>query len=155
MVADGELDVVVLCTDGSDEALVALRAGLRILGSVRRHVVVTVIDPVDPALAVGGGHAGPVLTPTEVESIEQRRHADAHTVVDDTAAALGLDDAEREVLLGAPGPAICDHAEQIGAAAIVLGTRGRGGIRRAVLGSVSDHVVRNAACPVVTVRPSP
>jgi nucleotide-binding universal stress UspA family protein len=33
----------------------------------------------------------------------------------------------------------------------VLGTRGHGGLRRAVLGSVSDHVVRNCPCPVITV----
>jgi nucleotide-binding universal stress UspA family protein len=36
---------------------------------------------------------------------------------------------------------------------MVVGTRGRGGLRRAVLGSVSDHVVRNAPCPVVVVGP--
>lgn len=37
----------------------------------------------------------------------------------------------------------------VGTDAIVIGTRGRGGIKRALLGSVSDYVVRNAPCPVV------
>jgi nucleotide-binding universal stress UspA family protein len=35
-----------------------------------------------------------------------------------------------------------------------MGSRGRGGIKRALLGSVSDHVVRNAPCPVVIARPT-
>jgi nucleotide-binding universal stress UspA family protein len=50
------------------------------------------------------------------------------------------------------------HAEIVGAAAqehsnlIVMGTHGRGGLDRALLGSVTDRVVRLASCPVVTVR---
>ena len=40
-------------------------------------------------------------------------------------------------------------ATEVGAAAIVLGTRGRGGFKRALLGSVSDYVVRNAPCSVL------
>lgn len=36
---------------------------------------------------------------------------------------------------------------------IVMGTHGRTGIRRALLGSVAEHVVREAACPVLTVHP--
>lgn len=35
---------------------------------------------------------------------------------------------------------------------IVMGTHGRGGVKRLVLGSVADYVVRHANCPVVTVR---
>ena len=62
---------------------------------------------------------------------------------------LGIPDAELRVLTGSPGPAICDLATELGASAIVIGSRGRGGFRRAVLGSVSDHVVRHAPCPVV------
>ena len=54
------------------------------------------------------------------------------------------------IVEGAPGPALCELAESVDASAIVIGTRGRGGLRRAVLGSVSDHVVRNAPCPVVS-----
>lgn len=35
---------------------------------------------------------------------------------------------------------------------IVMGTQGRGGVKRLVLGSVADNIVRNASCPVVTMR---
>jgi nucleotide-binding universal stress UspA family protein len=44
-------------------------------------------------------------------------------------------------------------AEQIGADLIVMGTHGRRGIRRALLGSVAESVVRTAPCPVLTMRP--
>jgi nucleotide-binding universal stress UspA family protein len=43
-------------------------------------------------------------------------------------------------------------AEEIGAGLIVLGSRGWGGIRRALMGSVSDSVVRHSHCPVLVVR---
>jgi len=45
-------------------------------------------------------------------------------------------------------------AETIGADLIVMGTHGRRGIRRALLGSVAEAIVRSAPCPVLVVRPS-
>jgi nucleotide-binding universal stress UspA family protein len=43
-------------------------------------------------------------------------------------------------------------AEEIRAGLIVMGSRGLGGVRRALMGSVSDSVVRHAHCPVLVVR---
>jgi nucleotide-binding universal stress UspA family protein len=42
--------------------------------------------------------------------------------------------------------------EQVGADLVVMGSRGLGGIRRALVGSVSDSVVRHAHCPVIVMR---
>ena len=53
---------------------------------------------------------------------------------------------------GEPGPAIVEAAEAEGADLIVVGTHGRNRVERVVLGSVSDHVVRTAPCPVLIVR---
>lgn len=54
---------------------------------------------------------------------------------------------------GDPGDSIAAAAEAEHADLVVVGTRGRSGAERMLLGSVSDHVVRHAECPVLVVRP--
>lgn len=57
------------------------------------------------------------------------------------------------VWTGDPGESIVSAAEAEAADLIVVGTHGRGPIGRLFLGSVSEHVVRNAPCPVLVARP--
>ena len=75
--------------------------------------------------------------------------AAAKRILDDTVAALELEDAEMMSIIGAPGPAIVELAASLPASVVVIGTSGRGGFRRAMVGSTSDHVVRHAECPVL------
>jgi nucleotide-binding universal stress UspA family protein len=68
------------------------------------------------------------------------------------AADLGPDvDVTTAMTSGVPAHAICDYAQRIGADLIVMGTHGRTGVSRAVLGSVAEAVVRHARCPVMTI----
>jgi nucleotide-binding universal stress UspA family protein len=62
--------------------------------------------------------------------------------------------AEFLVWEGEPGESIAAAAEAEGADMVIVGTRGRSGAERMLLGSVSDQVVRHAQCPVLVVRPS-
>jgi nucleotide-binding universal stress UspA family protein len=142
---------VVVCVDGSDLALDAARSGLAVLRKAPA-VLATVVEGVDRTLAHdASGLAGGVYTPDEIERIEAAQQADAGAIL--TAAADALDGAfDQQVLEGEPGPALCAFAEEVGAAVVVMGSRGRGGLRRAVLGSVSDYVVRHAPCPVLIAR---
>ncbi len=57
------------------------------------------------------------------------------------------------VWTGDPGESIVSAAAAEAAELIVVGTHGRGPIGRLLLGSVSEHVVRNAPCPVLVARP--
>jgi nucleotide-binding universal stress UspA family protein len=141
---------VLLCTDGSDLALDALRRGLDVVAPPDRIVVATVVELVHPVDVVGTGMAGGVISPEQAQREDEARVAGGEHVVAATIEQLGLTGAEAVVLRGDPGSALCDLAGSLPASVIVLGTRGRGGLRRAVLGSVSDFVVRNAPCPVVT-----
>jgi nucleotide-binding universal stress UspA family protein len=60
--------------------------------------------------------------------------------------------AEAHLLRGEPDKEVVHLSEEIGAGLIIMGSRGLGGIRRALMGSVSDSVVRHAHCPVMIVR---
>lgn len=59
-----------------------------------------------------------------------------------------------EARAGVPYQEILTMAKSAGIDLIVLGTRGRGGVERALLGSVADRVIRLAPCPVLSVRPA-
>jgi universal stress protein A len=56
------------------------------------------------------------------------------------------------VVSGRPAEAILDYAARHGIDLIVMGTQGRTGLSHLFLGSVAEHVVRGAPCPVLTVR---
>ncbi len=58
---------------------------------------------------------------------------------------------EGKVLEGNPGEEIISYAEKEGLSIIIMGTVGRTGLDRFLLGSVADKVVRNSKTPVLTV----
>jgi nucleotide-binding universal stress UspA family protein len=106
-------------------------------------LIVSVIDP-DVRGAAG----------VRLERMDQRRAARElaaqAVVVRGRQAGIGVSFLIWE---GEPGPAIVEAAEAEGADMIVVGSHGRGRVGRFMLGSVSDHVIRNAAAPVLVVRP--
>ena len=57
------------------------------------------------------------------------------------------------VVTGDPAFEVLQTAKRLGTDLIVMATHGRRGVRRLVLGSVAEHVVREAQCPVLTVKP--
>jgi nucleotide-binding universal stress UspA family protein len=79
--------------------------------------------------------------------------AEAHAQLDNLAVALPPERVERRVGL-APSPAaeIVCFAEETPCDLIVMGTHGRTGLRRALLGSIAEQVMRRAPCPVLTVK---
>ena len=58
----------------------------------------------------------------------------------------------REIASGDPAPALIDMAHRHGCDAIIMGARGRGALRSALLGSVSQRVVQDASVPVTIVQ---
>ena len=140
---------ILLCTDGSEVSLDALASGLDLLGLDHHYLLVTVADAPDPDVLSGTGHAGAEMSAEEFDLAVGSAHESARLVLSGAEERLALSEIEVRVLGGEPAAAICELAVEMAARAIVLGTRGRGGITRALLGSVSDYVVRSAPCTVV------
>ncbi|MEA5155249.1 universal stress protein [Raineyella sp.] len=147
-------DIVVCCTDGSPVSLDAIRAGLSLLDRGRWSVRIVTVVPdivIDPGMPgpMPGGAFTTGLTATDLVAAREQAIDIGHTIVTQAARQLGLEPDAAEVLMGAPGPAVVDHLVAVGASLVIAGTRGLGGAARLVLGSVSDHLVRHAPCPVL------
>ena len=86
------------------------------------------------------------------DEIRDRRHDAAQALVARGRAA-GVT-VSFLVWTGDPGDSIVSAAEAENVDLVVVGTHGRGTIGRLLLGSVSEHVVRHAPCPVLVIRPA-
>jgi nucleotide-binding universal stress UspA family protein len=85
----------------------------------------------------------------------EKAEAEALRLLDsqvEKAKAAGVTMAQAHLRMGKVDEEILGLAESMGVGLIVMGTRGQGGIRRALMGSVSESVVRHAHCPVTIVR---
>lgn len=142
-------NVVVVCTDGSELALDAAKTGLALLREDATVIVVTVQQDEDYSLVAGTGMAGGVMSQDEYDALNRELAKESRHILDQAVKELGLADVRAEVLRGGAGPAVCQFAEDVSATVIVAGTHGRGGFKRALLGSVSDYIVRNAPCSVL------
>jgi nucleotide-binding universal stress UspA family protein len=82
--------------------------------------------------------------------------AEAREYLMQMAAPLTKEDIRVEIAVweGPPGEKIVEYAQQRGIDLIVMSTRGRGGIQRLLLGSVTDRVVRSAGLPVLVIPPT-
>lgn len=105
-------------------------------------------------------HVLPFLIPTE-PGVVWATVDDAHRVqhalenLRDAISPMNLGNVELEVRLGDPGQVACERAEELGAELIVVGSHGRTGLSRMLLGSVAERVVRLAHCQVLIVKVHP
>jgi nucleotide-binding universal stress UspA family protein len=140
----GRFRTVVLATDLSPISGAATTAALDIARSLgARLLAVSVIDP--GSLRLPGGRFR--LRVDQVRS--EREQVAQELVARGRSAGVEVDFLVWE---GDPGEAIVEAATAEGADMIVVGSHGRGTVGRFLIGSVSDHVVRNAPCPVLVVR---
>lgn len=131
-------------SEASAQAVQEARALAQATGA-RLVLMHAVHDPVF-AYTDGSGY----LTPATIERYE----SEIKRRLDRVAAQLDAPDLTVETLVqrGIPPQAICDAAERTHADLIVIGTHGRSGLGRWLLGSVAERVLRTAEVPVLTVR---
>jgi nucleotide-binding universal stress UspA family protein len=114
---------------------------LRTSGGGELHLV-NVVNPVPPIASVAG--ALPAYSEDEVRRVEASLR--------DAADRYGTHADAEVVMSPSIGESVVATARKQHVDLIVMGTHGRGGIARAMLGSVADYLVRHAECPVVTMR---
>jgi nucleotide-binding universal stress UspA family protein len=140
---------ILVAVDLSDASIAALKAA-RTLADARGatlaivHVVSGVVD-IRPFFPQNYG-----INATNTVELARLAGEALHRRVSEVE---GCADAERFVELGTPYAEIVRRAEAWKADLVVVGSRGKAGISRALLGSVAEHVVRVAHCPVLVSRP--
>jgi len=70
----------------------------------------------------------------------------------DRPQSPSLEEAEMTLVAGLPAPAILNTAKRLSARLVVVGTRGRTGLRRLILGSIAERVVQNSSVPVTVIK---
>jgi nucleotide-binding universal stress UspA family protein len=140
---------ILLATDGSEEAELATLRAVDIAEKTDSELHVVHVGVVPIFLQSYPGTLG-----YERKLYEQIEDTSRELLRKQTlrVKAVGGAVAGTHLRMGAVGLEIVALAEELGAGLIVMGSRGLGGVRRALMGSVSDSVVRHAHCPVLVVR---
>ena len=134
---------VLLATDGSPDAALAAQSAIELCERTGSELHVVHVGEYLPTF----------YAQTEEEPAQLR--AEAQRLLEEQLErihAAGGQVAQVHLRLGRPAEQIVNLSEEIGTGVVVVGSRGLSALRRAVLGSVSESVVRHAHCPVFVMR---
>jgi nucleotide-binding universal stress UspA family protein len=136
---------ILLGVDGSEHALHATKTAADLARSMNSEVL---------RIVVAFETIPTYLGEPNLQAAISARMKEAETILKNALDAVGEVPGEvhTEILEGAPAEAILDVANTRKSDLIVMGSRGLGRLRGALLGSQSQKVVQHAPCPVLIVR---
>ena len=138
---------ILLATDGSAQAQLAARTAADLAQKTDSELHVTTVGAGVPISAT--------TSPAHFEDVLRENRRQAEEVLERQVKSIeesGRTVNETHLREGRAEEEIVELAEEIGAGLIVMGSRGHSRLRRALMGGVSDAVVRHAHCPVTIVR---
>jgi nucleotide-binding universal stress UspA family protein len=144
---------ILMATDGSEEAQLAAKtaADLAKRTNSELHLIYVGYMP-----SIFYESAGTMALDRDLHNrMEERAEEAVRNKLDQQVQKIkdaGIEVAAIHTRVGFPDAEIVGLADKLGAGLIVVGSRGLGRLRRALMGSVSDSVVRHAHCPVLVVR---
>ena len=138
---------ILLATDGSKEAELAASTAAELSEKTNSELHIIHVGEV-PLVYHPERHGGYHINYEKAES-QARELLEAQV---EKMKETGATVAQAHLRMGKADEEIVELAESMGVGLIVMGTRGHGRIRRALVGSVSESVVRHAHCPVTIVR---
>ncbi len=136
---------IIVPFDFSDHSLQALRKAIEVASDsslVTCLHVLPFISPTEPGVAWGMIDDGE----RQAQALESMRQQ----LPESEFGKLQI-----ETRFGDPGSVVAERAKDLNAELIVIGSHGRSGIARLMLGSVAEHVTRHAPCPVLVVKLQP
>src|ERR671910_138205 len=139
---------ILLATDGSEEAQLAAATAADLAGKTNSELHVLTVGP-DLPLYELPEH------PADFEDVLRENRRQAKEMLEQQAKRIeqsGGTVKESHLREGRAAEEIVEVAEELGAGLIVMGSKGHGRLRRALMGSVSAAVIRHAHCPVTIVR---
>lgn len=136
---------ILIGVDGSETSIEALRTGGRLAAALDLPVLAVTTWVIDP---VWGGYL-PVDPHTPEDLAVELLDGAVATAFDGEAPV----DLEKRTLYGPAATALVDASRE--ASMLIVGSRGLGGFRGMLLGSVSTACVHHAHCPVLVIRPRP
>lgn len=146
------IDVVLVATDFSQQAELAVAQAVNIATSLGAELVLLHVDPVAEPAPRGVVLSARALTQMQSVADEVRQQAEQR--LENLATRLrreGLEVSTR-FTVGRPDESIVNTAGELGVGLIVTATHGRSGVARFLLGSVAERVVRQSDIPVLVVR---
>jgi len=141
---------ILLAIDGSEEARQATQAAAELSKETGSEVHVTYVLPSPTELR---GHH--LYSQEVMSSVLEHAEEEGRSFLQEEAERLrasGGKVPETHLRAGEPDKEIVKLSEELGVGTIVLGSRGLGALKRALMGSVSESVVTHAHCPVFVVR---
>ncbi|HEY7560647.1 MAG TPA: universal stress protein [Gaiellaceae bacterium] len=145
---------IVCGVDGSPDSNAAVAVAARMADRLgARLVLAHVAEPVltySHAVPFGGLSNAAPLAREELMAAQEESGA---RMLEDAARGAGITDAVHRLAVGLPAEQLVEIADDEGAELIVVGSRGRGALKTAFLGSVSSSLVGIARCPVLIVPP--
>jgi nucleotide-binding universal stress UspA family protein len=142
---------------GVDESSFSQQTVQSVIDEFRpKGIEVQVVHAIEPISAYFSAEWFPHFVP-QVERIEKDRLKQASTLVERACAKLRKAGfrSSKAILRGDPKAALLDRAAEWKPDLIVVGSHGLKGLNRLLMGSVSDAIVRHAACSVQVVRSQP
>ncbi len=141
---------MVVGYDFSEPAQATLRRAIALAETEPRHVL-HILTVLDEKGGIGAQPKGKKVDYSDVVEIQE-------TLTKDIEARLKAVDPRSDihffvhVRIGAPATEILGLAMEVGAHLVIVGSHGRTGLKRVLMGSVSEKVVREAKCPVLVAR---
>jgi len=148
-------DHILISTDGSEVAQKGIDHGLSLAKSLGARVTVVMVTEGFPIYAQTGMTGAWIPGPTEMAQYEAGQKEMVQEVLAAVAAAakqLGVSADTVHVPEGYPAEAIVDTAKARDCSLIVMGSHGRRGLRKLVLGSQTSEVLAHSPVPVLVVR---